>query len=144
MKKENQQPKTEGGKPPEMRVTYRYSVNFTPPEQAQFLTLFEQSGLHSKSRFIKARVFDETFRVISIDRTRLDYYQKLSNLFAQFRAVGVNYNQIAKELKSHFTEKKALALLFKLETETKELVRIGREITLLTQQFEQQWSQKSQ
>ncbi|NDV85044.1 MobA protein, partial [Bacteroides sp. 51] len=32
-----------------------------------------------------------------------------------FRSVGTNYNQVVKELHSNFSEKKALALLYKLE-----------------------------
>ena len=79
-----------GFKPQKEKTEYRYSVNFTPSENAKFLTMFEESGVYSKARFIKARVFDESFRVIKVDRTLLDYYQKLSSLFAQFRAIGVN------------------------------------------------------
>lgn len=86
------------------KTEYRYFVNFTATENAQFLNLFELSGVYSKSRFIKARVFDESFRVIKIDRTLVDYTQKLSALFGQFRAIGVNYNQVTVALKSHFTE----------------------------------------
>ena len=46
----------------------RVSVNFTPTEFAQFLSMKEAAGVQSLSAFIKARVFDETFRVIKVDR----------------------------------------------------------------------------
>lgn len=36
---------------------------------------------------------NETFRVIKVDRSLLDYYQKLTTLYGQFRSVGVNYNR---------------------------------------------------
>jgi hypothetical protein len=39
-------------------------------------------------------------------------------------------------LKSTFTEKKALAFLYKLEQATKELVRLQQKIIELTQEFE--------
>ena len=71
----------------------RVSVNFTPTEYAHFLTMKEESGVPSLSLFIKARIFNETFRVIKVDRSLLDYYQKLTTLYGQFRSVGVNYNQ---------------------------------------------------
>lgn len=45
----------------------RVSVNFTPTEFAQFLSMKEAAGVQSLSAFIKARVFDETFRVIKVD-----------------------------------------------------------------------------
>ena len=50
-------------------------VWFTDTEFARFLTLYEQSGVPNRAVFIKARVFDETFRVIKVDRSLLDYYQ---------------------------------------------------------------------
>ena len=86
-------------------------VRFTDTEFARFLTLYEQSGVPNRAVFIKARVFDETFRVIKVDRSLLDYYQKLTTLYGQFRSVGVNYNQAVVALKSNFTEKKAFAML---------------------------------
>lgn len=66
----------------------RVSVNFTPTEYAHFLTMKEESGVPSLSLFIKARVFNETFRVIKVDRSLFDYYQKLTTLYGQFRSVG--------------------------------------------------------
>lgn len=46
-------------------------VRFTDTEFARFLTLYEQSGVPNRAVFIKARVFDETFRVIKVDRSLL-------------------------------------------------------------------------
>lgn len=104
--------------------------------------LFEQSGLLNKAAFIKARVFNETFRVIKVDRSLLDYYQKLTTLYGQFRSVGVNYNQTVVVLKSNFTEKKAFAMLAKLEKLTLELVIIGGEIVQLTREFQEKWQHR--
>ena len=118
-------------------------LRFNGVEYTRFLHLFEQSGVRNKAQFAKARIFNEPFRVIKVDSTLLSYYTKLSNLYAQFRAVGVNYNQVVKELKSHFSEKKAMALLFSLEKATLELVRTNKEIIELTNQFQEKWSQKS-
>ena len=58
----------------------RVSVNFTPMEFAEFLSMKETAGVQSQSAFIKARIFNETFRVIKVDRSLLDYYQKLTTL----------------------------------------------------------------
>lgn len=116
-------------------ANYRYSVNFTAVEHARFLTMFEQSGLQSKARFIAARVFGDEFRVVKIDRSAMEYVTKLTSFFAQFRSVGVNYNQVVKELHSNFSEKKALALLYKLEKATVDLVEIGKKIQELSEEF---------
>lgn len=82
------------------------------------------------------------FQLLKVDRTLVDYYTKLSSLHAQYRAVGVNYNQTVKELKSRFSEKKAMALLYKLERLTVELAEISRRILALTHEFQQQWLPK--
>ena len=132
-----------GGRTPKNDpANFRYSVNFTAVEHARFLTLFEQSGLQSKARFIAARVFNDEFRVIKTDRAALEYITKLTSFYAQFRSIGVNYNQVVKELHSNFSEKKALALLYKLEKATIELVEIGKKIQELSEEFKQKWLQK--
>lgn len=124
------------------RASHCCMVRFTNTEFARFLTLFEQSGLQNRAAFIKARIFNETFRVIKVDRSLLDYYQKLTTLYGQFRSVGVNYNQVVVALKSNFTEKKAYAMLAQLEKLTLELAAIGGEIVQLTREFQEKWSQK--
>ena len=77
-----------------------------------------------------------------MDNSFPEYYAKLSDLHAQFRRIGVNYNQTVKELKSRFSEKKAMALLYKLEKLTVELAEISRRILALTHEFQQQWLPK--
>ena len=118
-----------GGRPAKNDpAVYRFSVNFSAVEHARFLDLYEQSGLLSKAAFIKARVFNEAFRVVKTDRGTLEYVAKLTAFHAQFRAIGTNYNQVVKELRIHFSEKKAMALLYKLEKHTIDLVKLSREI----------------
>jgi hypothetical protein len=129
-----------GGRPPKTDTAdFRYSVNFTAEEHARFLTMFENSGLQSKARFIKARVFNESFRVIKTDEGTLKYVAKLTQFHSQFRAVGTNYNQVVKELHIHFSQKKALVLLYKLEQLTAELYEIGRKVIELSQEFCKRW-----
>lgn len=137
-KKQNRMGRT----PKKDPAVFRYTVRFTAKEHARFLTMYEESGVYAKAAFIKARVFDQVFKVLKVDKTRLDYYTKLSSFHSQFRAVGVNYNQTVKELKSHFSEKKAMALLYKLEKQTAELAALSRQIIALTQKFQEEWLQK--
>lgn len=120
--------------------THCVMVRFDDEEHTRFLTMYEQSGEYAKAVFIKAMVFGEEFKVIRVDNSFPEYYAKLSDLHAQFRRIGVNYNQTVKELKSRFSEKKAMALLYKLEGITRELVAVSREVVALTQKFEREWS----
>ena len=53
-----------------------------------------------------------------------------------------NYNQVAKAVHSgELTEKKALALLYKLEQLTVEYISLNKEIIRLTKEFER-WLQR--
>ena len=97
--------------------------------------MYEQSGLLSKAAFIKARVFGDVFRVIKTNRGTLEYVAKLTQLHAQYRAIGVNYNQVVKALRTRFSERKALSLLYKLEKATMQLVDINSRIVALSEEF---------
>ena len=140
MEKNRPTRKGRGGRPTKDNpAIYRFSVNFSAEEHARFVTMYEQSGLLSKAVFIKDRVFGDVFRVIKTDRGTLEYVAKLTQLHAQFRAVGTNYNQVVKLLHSHFSERKALAMLYKLENATKELAAVGQQIIALSEEFKEQW-----
>ena len=129
--------KHKGGRhPKDDRATFRYSISLTAVENAKFLTLFEQSGMNVMAHFITACVFQKTITTVKIDKAAIDYYMKLTGLFAQFRAIGVNYNQLIKILYNNFTEKKAAAALYKLENHTIELINLSRKIIELTAEFE--------
>ncbi len=70
------------------------------------LSMFERSGVSARSVFIKAHFFGRQFRVLTEDKNLVEYYARLSFFHAQYRAVGNNYNQVVKELRCHFSEKK--------------------------------------
>ncbi len=56
--------------------------------------------------------------------------------------VGNNYNQTVRELRCHFSEKKAMALLYRLEKCTEELVALTRQVVELSREFEERWSRR--
>ena len=89
----------------------RYQVRLNMRDNAKFLTLFEQSGMKTKSRFIVARIFNKEFTVHKINKSAIDYTIRLTSLYTQYRAIGVNYNQVLKILNSNFSEKRALSYL---------------------------------
>ena len=97
----------------------------------------------SSQKFGDVLGIGQPFKVLKVDKTLVDYYTKLSDFHAQFRAIGTNYNQVVKELRLHFSEKKAMALLYKLEQQTVELVKLSRRIVELSREMQEKWSQKS-
>ena len=98
--------------------------------------MVDETGWTDKSKFIKAVLFNKEIRYVKLDKAAMDYYMHLMSFHSQFRAIGVNYNQVVKHLKTVFTEKTALALLYKLEKATIELVIWNRKIEELTREFE--------
>ena len=84
---------------------HRHVLYLNDRENARFLSQWEQSGVTSKSRFIAARLFGEPFRVVKVDKSAVEYCARLTEFYAQFRAVAVNYNQVVKALHSNFSRK---------------------------------------
>ena len=129
--------KSKGGRNPKLDpATNRYSVNFSSEEDMRFLRMYDSSGMTSKSAFIKARIFGEPFHVVTFDKSQHEYYTKLSDLHAQFRMVGNNYNQTLKELKSHFSERRTAALVYKLEKYMMQLVQNMHKVIELTDEYQ--------
>jgi hypothetical protein len=126
-----------GGRNPKKNPSiHRYVFRLTDEENAKFLSLFEASGADTKAYFITSVLFEKQIKTVKVDMAAMDYYMRLTTLYGQFRAVGVNYNQIVKILYRNFSEKKAAAYLFKLEKQTAELAQLCREIIQLTEEFE--------
>lgn len=126
-----------GGRPPKIDpAVHRYSISLNAEENAHFLTLFETSGMHAMAHFITACIFQKGIKTVKIDKAAMDYYMRLTTFYSQFRAVGVNYNQVVKILHQKFSEKKALAYLYKLEKQTIELAILSKKIIQLTEEFE--------
>mgnify|MGYP006916063449 CR=1 FL=1 len=129
--------KNRGGRNPKLDpATNRITVNFTSKEYNEFLTKFERSGMVNKATFLKAQFFGQTFHVVAFDKSQHEYYAKLSDFHAQFRMVGNNYNQTLKELKSHFSEHRTAALVYKLEKYMIQLVQIMTKVTELTDEYQ--------
>jgi hypothetical protein len=131
-----------GRKPKKDPCKHRYAISLNDVDNARFLSLFEASGMDVKAHFITASLFEKSVKVVKIDKGTVDYYMRLTSFYSQFRAIGVNYNQLTKAIKNTFTEKKALAFLYQLEKATFELVATNQKIIQLTKEFETKWLQK--
>lgn len=135
MEDSNKKQKKTGRHPKIDPAKIRYSISFSEVEHARFLNLFEQSGMKIKAHFITSCIFENKIKTIKIDKGTIDFYMRLTSFHSQFRAVGVNYNQIVKMLYRTFTEKKAAGLLYKLEKNTLEMVDIFKKVIEITEEF---------
>ena len=128
-----------GRKPKTDPCKHRLAINLNEADYAKFLAMYDKTGWTDKAKFIKTILFKKEIKYVKLDMAAMDYYMRLTTFHSQFRAIGVNYNQIVKTLKSTFTEKKALAFLYRLEKATIELVTINQKVIDLTAEFEKKY-----
>ncbi|AZA93786.1 MULTISPECIES: conjugal transfer protein MobA [Chryseobacterium] len=138
MSEHNGKPKKKTGRHPKADpAKIRYTISFNEVEHSRFLELFDQSGMNVKAHFITSCIFEKTIKTVKVDKGTTDFYMRLTSFHSQFRAVGVNYNQMVKLLYTNFSEKKAAALLYKLEKQTIEMVEIFKKVMQLIEEFDQ-------
>lgn len=145
MSEHNGKPKKKTGRRPKADpAKIRYTISFNEVEHSDFLNLFDQSGMKVKAHFITSCIFEKKIKTVKVDKGTADFYMRLTSFHSQFRAVGVNYNQIVKILYHNFSEKKAAALLYKLEKQTLEMVDLFKKVMQLTEEFDQKHLKNSE
>ncbi|ATV27194.1 hypothetical protein [Prevotella intermedia] len=103
-----------------------------PKDQIRVIDLYHKSGSMSKSEFVRARLLGEHFKVITVDKSAVEYYRKLTEIAAEVHKIGVNYNQVVRFL--HITERETTTqtLLQELILLTKELIALQEKTVSLT------------
>jgi len=129
---EKTEKKKRGRKPTANPKSNRLMFRLNSEDNKRFLEMYKCSGKPSYSAFIADCVLNKFLKIIEINKSAIDFVILLSSFFAQFRATGVNYNQVIRTLKTNFQEKTALALLYKLEKTTIELVVTNQKIIDIT------------
>ena len=87
-------------------------------------------------------IFGREMKVVRIDKVSMDYYIRLTELYRQFQAIGNNYNQVVRAVKNNFGEKRAMALLHKLEKSNLELMLVCKKVIALTEEYGRKWLQR--
>ena len=131
-----------GRKPKSDPADRKYSFRLNAEENTKFEKLLADSGVGNLTLFIKKSIFSGQIKVVKIDKATMDYYIRLTEFHKQFQAVGNNYNQVVRALKNNFGEKRARALLYKLERLSLELMLVCKKVMALTQDYERKWLQK--
>ncbi len=121
---------------------HRHVFRLTDEENARLLSLFQESGMPNKAKFIISLLFSKEMKLVKIDKGTVDFYMRLTSFHSQFRSIGVNYNQIVKLLYKHFSEKKAAAFLYKLEKQTAEMAMLCQKIIQISEEFEAKYLKK--
>ena len=109
-----------------------------PKDQQRAIDLFHKSGVATKSDFVRARILGEHFKVITVDKSAVEYYRKLSELTAQIHKIGVLYNQAVRAINSYHSVKTAQILLEKLEQLSAQIIALQEQAISLTIDYRKQ------
>lgn len=120
--------KKRGRKPKADKQTYRHMIRLNNKDNEKFLSLFNQSRHKSKSRFIVNRILNNPVKIVSIDKSAIDFAMLLSQFFAQFRAIKTNYNQVFQVLIQNLGEEKAHSMMKIIEKPTLDFILMKTEI----------------
>ena len=108
----------------------------SPKDQQKVIELFHKSGAKSKSDFVRGCILGGKFKVITVDKSAVDYYRKLSELIAENYRIGVLYNQTVRAINSYHSVKTAQILLEKLEKISGQIITLQQKAIQLTEQFD--------
>jgi hypothetical protein len=132
-----------GGRPPAADPAVHFcGFKLNSREKSQLERMMERAGIADRSKYVKSALFGREVKVVRIDKAATDYYMRLTHFYHQFQAIGNNYNQTTKAIKSNFGEKRGLSMLYRLEKATVELVVMSKRIVELTEEFEEKWLSK--
>ena len=103
-----------------------------PKDQQKLIELYRRSGAKTKSDFLRARLLDESFKVIIEDESAVEYYRKLSNITARIQKIGILYNQTVRAINSYHSLKAAQILLQRLEQYSQQIITLEQQAISLT------------
>ena len=106
-----------------------------PKDQQKLIKLYRRSGAKTKSDFLRARLLDESFKVIIEDESAEEYYRKLSSITAQMHKIGILYNQTVRAINSYHSVKAAQGMLQRLEQFSQQIITLEKQAISLTLDF---------
>jgi len=144
MENNDRKKRSKSGRKPKLNPSiHRHVFRLNDLENEKLLSLYQESGMNNKAKFIIYRLLEREVKTVKIDVASMEYHVQLTKFYNQFRAVGINYNQIVKILNRNFSEKKAAAYLSKLEKYTVDMAELCHKIVQLTLEFEAKHVTKS-
>ena len=103
-----------------------------PKDQQKLIELYRRSGAKTKSDFLRARLLDESFKVITEDASAEEYYRKLSSITARIQKIGILYNQTVRAINSYHSVKAPQVMLQRLELFSQQIITLEQQAISLT------------
>ena len=107
-------------------------------DQRKLIELYRKSGAKTKSDFLRARLLDESFKVIIENESTEEYLRQLDSIITKLRVIGVSYNEAVKTLNSYHTVATAQRMIHQLEKYSAAIIRLQVQAIQLTIDFDNQ------
>ena len=107
-----------------------------PKDQQKLIELYRRSGAKTKSDFLRARLLDESFKVITEDESAEEHYRKLSSITARIQKIDILYNQTVRAINSYHSVKAAQGMLQRLEQFSQQIINIEKLAIGLTWEYQ--------
>lgn len=105
-------------------------------DQQKILELYRRSGAKTKSDFLRARLLDESFKVIIEGESSETYLRELGNIITKLRIIGVSYNEAVKTLNIYHTVGTAQRMIRQFEIYSAAIIRLQVQAIQLTMAFD--------
>ena len=115
----------------------RWHIRIPNPEDQQKLTdLYRKSGAKTKSVYVRGRLLNQSFKVITEDKSAESYLRELDSIITKLRIIGVSYNEAVKTLNGYHSVKTAQRMTRQLETYSEAIIKLQIQAIQLTIAFE--------
>lgn len=105
-------------------------------DQQKLIELYRKSGARTKSHYVRNRLLNEPFKVITQDESAEPYLRELGNIITKLSIIGVSYNEAVKTLNSYHTVKTAQRMIRQLEICSVAIIRLQVQAIQLTMAFD--------
>ena len=106
-----------------------------PEDQQKLIELYWKSGAKTKSDYVRGRLLNQSFKVITEDKSSEPYLRKLDKIITKLRVIGVSYNEAVKTLNSYHTVATAQRMIHKLEIYSEAILKLQVQVIQLTIAF---------
>ena len=107
-----------------------------PEDQQKLIELYRKSGARTKSDYVRGRLLNLPFKVITEDKSAEPYRKELDNIITKLRIIGVRYNEAVKTLNSYHTVATAQRMIRQLEIYSEAIIKLQVQAIQLTMAFD--------
>lgn len=115
----------------------RWHIRTPDPEDHQkVIDLYRKSGAKTKNDYLRGRLSNESFKVITENKSAEPYLHELSSIIALTRKMGILYNEAVKTLNAYYSVATVQRMLRKFEVYSEALIKLQMQVIQLTMVYQ--------